>query len=67
MSSTRTEGQRWTSDVVEACETCERETRHSVTVEMRSENPDSAFAREPYRVAECCECGRASTTRMNNA
>ena len=71
MSSTRRTGRRgWTSDVVEDCATCECETRHAVTVELRTENPDSenaTFSREPYRVAECDDCGATEEVRLNNA
>jgi hypothetical protein len=55
------------SEVGEECETCERETPHEITVKIRTENPDSTFSREPYRVAECTVCGETTTRRMNNA
>lgn len=56
--------------VVEDCDECERETRHSVDVEIRTESTsreNAEFSREPYRVAECLRCGAETTTRMNNA
>jgi len=55
------------SEVAEECDDCERETAHDVAVELRTENPDSSFSREPYRVAECSVCGATTTRRMNNA
>jgi hypothetical protein len=55
------------SEVSEECETCERETPHEITLELRTENPNSNFSREPYRVAECTVCGETTTRRMNNA
>ncbi len=55
-----------TVDRVEACDDCEGEMPHSVTIEMRAEGA-SIFSREPYRVAECLECGCETTWRMNNA
>lgn len=54
------------SEVSEECPSCERETCHEITVELRTENPDSTFSREPYRVAECSVCGATTTRRMNN-
>ncbi|WP_135805202.1 DUF7835 family putative zinc beta-ribbon protein [Halorussus marinus] len=67
MSSTRPTGDpRMTVDRVEACDDCEGEMPHSVTIEMRAEGA-SIFSREPYRVAECLECGCETTWRMNNA
>lgn len=58
------------TDRTEYCETCGRETQHSVHVEIRteSENADNAgFSREPYRVAECLVCDTERVQRMNNA
>jgi hypothetical protein len=54
------------TETAEECPDCERETRHAVTVELRTETPGSAFSREPYRVAECTVCGIETTTRMND-
>jgi ribosomal protein L37E len=52
------------------CERCGEETRHAVTVELRSEAGEEAlaagtdvFAREPYRVAECDRCGTRQVDR----
>lgn len=53
-------------EVTEECDGCERETTHTVTVELRQENPDSTFSTEPYRVSECTVCGSETTRRMNN-
>jgi formate dehydrogenase assembly factor FdhD len=55
---------------LEPCADCGRETRHSVRVEIRTENPTSsnaAFSREPYRVAVCGVCESESIQRMNDA
>jgi formate dehydrogenase assembly factor FdhD len=55
---------------LEPCADCGRETRHSVRVEIRTENPASsnaAFSREPYRVAVCGVCESESIQRMNDA
>lgn len=55
---------------LEPCSHCGRETRHSVRVEIRTENPASsnaAFSREPYRVAVCGVCESESIQRMNDA
>lgn len=68
MSSTRESGNpSLTADRVEECADCERETDHEVQVEIRTENPDSTFSREPYRVTECQTCGATSTERLNDA
>lgn len=58
------------STVTEECDDCKRETDHEVTVEMRTENPDSdnaTFSREPYRISECQTCGATEEVRLNNA
>lgn len=54
----------------EPCQACDRETKHAVWVEIRTESEASEnaeFSREPYRVAVCTECGTEQTARMNNA
>jgi hypothetical protein len=54
----------------EVCADCGRETRHSVSVRIRTESnktENAAFSREPYRVSECRICGATTQTRMNNA
>jgi len=54
------------TDIVEECAECERATAHEVSIELRTENPDSenaSFSREPYRVAECQRCGETTTER----
>ena len=53
--------------MTEECERCARETVHEVAIEMRTENPDSPFSREPYRIAECNVCGATEEVRLNNA
>ncbi len=58
------------ADVTEDCDTCDRATPHSVTLQILTEsgNPENAeFSREPYRVSECRVCGQTTSTRMNNA
>ena len=54
------------SELTEECVTCERETPHEVAVEIRTENPDSSFSREPYRVTECTVCGATEEVRLND-
>lgn len=58
-------------DVVrEECPTCDRETVHDVSVEIRTESDkdeNARFSREPYRLVTCSECGTETATRMNNA
>ncbi|CQH60083.1 small CPxCG-related zinc finger protein [Halobacterium hubeiense] len=47
----------------ERCERCCEETPHAVTVELRVESEpdgDPPFARRPYRVSSCRECGTES-------
>lgn len=54
----------------ERCGSCDRETSHSVRIEIRTESvkPKNAeFSREPYRVATCSYCGHTTSQRMNNA
>jgi len=56
--------------MTEACEECEMDTLHSVSVQIRTESrkdQNREFSREPYRVAECQRCGSRKSTRMNNA
>jgi hypothetical protein len=56
--------------VTETCPACERETAHSVRIEIRTESDkheNAAFSREPYRVATCRVCGAEEAIRMNNA
>ncbi|SEW25952.1 DUF7835 family putative zinc beta-ribbon protein [Halobacterium jilantaiense] len=56
--------------MVEPCSNCDRETPHSVTVELRTESDGAAnpsFSREPYRVTECRRCGEALAQRMSDA
>jgi len=58
------------SEMSESCESCQHETPHSVSVELKTESADAEnaeFSREPYRVSECTVCGETETRRMNNA
>jgi ribosomal protein S14 len=53
----------------ERCDRCGRETPHSVSIRILTENARSenaAFSREPYRVTECEVCGASESVRMNN-
>lgn len=54
----------------EHCPTCDRETAHTVSLQIvtESDSVDNAvFSREPYRVSECLVCGETTAVRMNNA
>jgi|AntRauTorcE11898_2_1112593.scaffolds.fasta_scaffold22105_3 hypothetical protein len=54
----------------ELCTRCERETTHTVSLQLvtESDNPDNAaFSREPYRISTCLACGEQTAVRMNNA
>lgn len=54
----------------EHCDYCKRDTQHTVNIELRAENVDSdnsAFSREPYRVATCVVCEDTNAVRMNDA
>jgi rRNA maturation endonuclease Nob1 len=54
----------------EECEVCGHETRHEISIQIKTENTTSEnaqFSREPYRVAECQVCGHRRSRRMNNA
>ncbi|NIB99924.1 hypothetical protein [Halobacterium sp. R2-5] len=56
--------------MTEPCESCGRETPHTVTVELRTESAaeeNAEFSREPYRVTTCRECGGRRAQRMNDA
>jgi hypothetical protein len=65
--ATRTPG---FSDMAEPCDNCDRETPHTVSVELKTESAkteNAQFSREPYRVTECRICGEQRSQRMNNA
>ena len=65
--STRTDA---ADGVSEPCDICERDTTHSVSIELRTESgkaENAEFSREPYRVSECMICGGETALRMNNA
>lgn len=56
--------------VVEPCETCGRDTSHTVSIEIRKEsknNENAEFSREPYRIMTYQTCGETTSQRMNNA
>lgn len=56
-------------DMAEDCASCGRETPHSVSIQILTENADSdnaAFSREPYRVTRCLVCDDETAVRMNN-
>ncbi|MEF8821372.1 MAG: hypothetical protein V5A52_03780 [Halovenus sp.] len=58
------------ADMTEECSSCDRQTPHTVSVEILTESAkeeNSEYSREPYRVSECLECGETTTRRMNNA
>ena len=58
------------SDLTESCDDCDRDTPHTVSIELRTESDkpeNSEFSREPYRITECMVCGSETTLRMNNA
>jgi len=55
--------------LTEYCETCEMDTLHQVSVQMRTESTkdeNAEFSREPYRVTECQRCGTRTSQRMND-
>ncbi|PSQ44561.1 hypothetical protein BRD17_03720 [Halobacteriales archaeon SW_7_68_16] len=57
-------------NVLEACEACDAETPHEVSVQLRTEShkeQNAEFSREPYRITECTRCGTRDTQRMNDA
>jgi hypothetical protein len=56
--------------MTERCADCDADTPHDVSIQLKTESvtgENAEFSREPYRVAECCECGHRTTQRMNNA
>lgn len=58
------------SDMTERCDSCQHETPHKVSVQIKTESTkteNAEFSREPYRVAECLSCGEVTNQRMNNA
>lgn len=67
MSSTQSSN----SAISEHCDHCNRETKHTVQIQLRTEskqdNANAVYSREPYRVSECLGCGETSSVRMNNA
>lgn len=66
MSSSR----RSDSGISEHCSHCNRETEHSVQIQLRTESDEDTdtamYSREPYRVSECRTCGETEAVRMNN-
>lgn len=58
------------SDFTETCDGCERNTPHTVSIQLRTESKkreNAQFSREPYRISECMVCGAETALRMNNA
>jgi hypothetical protein len=58
------------NDIHEECTECERETSHSVSLQILTESDkqeNAQFSREPYRVSMCRICGTETKLRMNNA
>ncbi|MFC7046863.1 hypothetical protein ACFQH6_16940 [Halobacteriaceae archaeon GCM10025711] len=58
------------NETFEMCDSCGRDTRHQVSVELRTESTkakNARFSREPYRITQCQECGSSRSQRMNNA
>ncbi|AHG04352.1 hypothetical protein HALDL1_12665 [Halobacterium sp. DL1] len=58
------------TDHHEFCERCDRDTPHSVAIELRTESDRSEnteFSREPYRVSTCMSCDGTTALRMNDA
>lgn len=56
--------------ITEHCTECGTETRHEVSIQIRTESvkeQNAEFSREPYRVSECQRCGNRANQRMNNA
>lgn len=56
--------------MTEPCPSCERDTEHAVSVEIRTESTkreNAQYSREPYRIARCLTCGERTSQRMNNA
>lgn len=56
--------------LTESCDDCERDTPHTVSIELRTESKkreNREFSREPYRITECMVCGSETALRMNNA
>ena len=59
-----------TDGLTERCDNCSSETAHRVSVVLRTEKEggkNTAFSREPYRVATCRSCGTETSQRMNDA
>lgn len=72
MSAPETKSQRSkldfeSGDLYEFCETCARETKHNVRLEVASmarsaTGNDREYANEPRRVTTCRDCGNESKT-----
>lgn len=55
---------------IERFETCNQETLHDVSIEIKTESKkreNAKFSREPYRTTQCLICGSRHSQRMNNA
>ena len=58
------------TEVDEHCMACNRNTPHTVRIEIRAEStkPENrAYSREPYRVTICTVCDAEHAQRMNDA
>lgn len=58
------------SGTEEYCPTCDGRRQHHVHISLVTESTrteNASFSREPYRVAECLDCGTETQTRMNDA
>jgi hypothetical protein len=58
-----------TSDMIEWCDECGRETPHAVRIKIRTESTkeeNAKFSREPYRVSVCQTCQRQREARVND-
>lgn len=80
METVQNDGRSYRDDVsgtvtatsrTDTCDRCERDTAHTVRIEIRTESrkgeENAEFSREPYRVVTCPRCGTERAQRMNNA
>lgn len=58
-----------TNQMPEPCAACEAIRHHEIHIEILTEHASrgSQYAREPYRVTTCLDCGTTSQTRINGA
>lgn len=60
-------GKDLSAAVTEACDSCRRDTKHEIAIELRMQSASNETAgapREPYRVGRCRVCGATTTRRM---